>query len=872
MLPIPAIDRRRNDPTAHVAIRCHAQSVATAHALPHRSRIATALAGLTALLFSLIALPAAAQVERCVRNVAEFNSAWLVADDDPVTIKMAAGTYDLAGSVVDSPSDSSSWVGVDDDVTIRGGYNSNCTSRSEDPGATILTHSAGGRLLFQTHGSAVAGNGFLRLERLTFRGVGRITISTEQSLTPDAYAELSRVWVDQSGYIDMRAAAEFRVDNSLFTRNGACPLTIANNDFGSYLEHAVVRNSTFAGNAGPGLCVGHPQHGADDWRIDLTNSVFWNNGGTDIRLVNPSQTTYNAVLRNNIYTTLVSDRALRTPPTGTLSSDPQFVNAAAGNWRLTTTSPAINTGRINVNLLAESDFEGNPRWYGDAPDRGAFESNIGSTATVLTVTNSNDSGPGSLRQALIDANASPNLNRIRFSIGSTCGPRVITLNSLLPTIAHPLVIEGYSQPGASPNTAILGNNAVICVIINGNNQITGSYGLNVATDASVNATVSIEGVAFGGHSIAAVQFAGGRDHRLTGVQVGGTVGGVDLLPSATGVRVGGLTEGVRIGGPAPGDRNVVVHGTGIGINVTGSGNNQPVDAIIENNFVGTQNGGDVRGNQRGIVISGTGHVVRGNVVANSASHGIELTGSYALDNRLLDNRIGIPGLCLATCANRGNGGHGIRIANGADGNRIEGNHIAFSGEDGVAIVNAGLNTVRRNRFHDNAGIGIDLGDNGRDLVNGNNTQPPANAANGNQNNPTITDAVGTSGRGTATGTLTSRNGWYRIDFYAAPQCQLVFQGVQPQGFWGQGQDWLGSTFVQIGNGTGSSDGTAGFQGTITGPSGSYFDTQRQIMATATRLSGNPSTFVYQHLGSSEFGRCRGYLVSDVIFADGFQSP
>ena len=47
------------------------------------------------------------------------------------------------------------------------------------------------------------------------------------------------------------------------------------------------------------------------------------------------------------------------------------------------------------------------------------------------------------------------------------------------------------------------------------------------------------------------------------MQLGGSIGAVDLLPNATGVRVAGATQGVRIGGPEPGQRNVVVESSGI---------------------------------------------------------------------------------------------------------------------------------------------------------------------------------------------------------------------------------------------------------------------------------------------------------------------
>lgn len=64
------------------------------------------------------------------------------------------------------------------------------------------------------------------------------------------------------------------------------------------------------------------------------------------------------------------------------------------------------------------------------------------------VTNTNDSGLGSLRQAILDANAASNLNYIHFDIGSSCGPRIINLASPLPQITQSVVIDGYTNRAA----------------------------------------------------------------------------------------------------------------------------------------------------------------------------------------------------------------------------------------------------------------------------------------------------------------------------------------------------------------------------------------------------------------------------------------
>lgn len=72
-------------------------------------------------------------------------------------------------------------------------------------------------------------------------------------------------------------------------------------------------------------------------------------------------------------------------------------------------------------------------------------------ATAIIVTNTDDSGSGSLRQAILDANANTGLDTIAFNIPGS-GVHTINLTSALPTITDPVVIDGYTQPGSSANT------------------------------------------------------------------------------------------------------------------------------------------------------------------------------------------------------------------------------------------------------------------------------------------------------------------------------------------------------------------------------------------------------------------------------------
>ena len=67
-------------------------------------------------------------------------------------------------------------------------------------------------------------------------------------------------------------------------------------------------------------------------------------------------------------------------------------------------------------------------------------------AATFTVTNTNNSGTGSLRSAIQGANATSASDMVTFSIPGA-GGHIISVTSPLPSIAHPLVINGQSQPG-----------------------------------------------------------------------------------------------------------------------------------------------------------------------------------------------------------------------------------------------------------------------------------------------------------------------------------------------------------------------------------------------------------------------------------------
>jgi hypothetical protein len=106
----------------------------------------------------------------------------------------------------------------------------------------------------------------------------------------------------------------------------------------------------------------------------------------------------------------------------------------------------------------------------------------GFSATFVVTSTGDSDTAGTLRWAINNANASPGTNTIAFRI-STNTLETISLQSPLPTIANPLIVDGYTEPGSSSNTLVdttLGgslsttyNNASILI------ELVGNYMTNV---------------------------------------------------------------------------------------------------------------------------------------------------------------------------------------------------------------------------------------------------------------------------------------------------------------------------------------------------------------------------------------------------------
>jgi hypothetical protein len=250
---------------------------------------------------------------------------------------------------------------------------------------------------------------------------------------------------------------------------------------------------------------------------------------------------------------------------------------------------------------------------------------------TYTVKNTNDSGPDSLRQALLDANSHPNgssgIDRIAFSIPGG-GVKTITPSTTLPSITDTVLIDGYTQPGASANTLAVGDNAVLLVELN-MGTIAGSIGLDLRAGGT-----TVRGLVINRYGANALRMFSGDNNTIEGCFIGTNAAGTaaatqtvaaNRFPSNPAIALY-QGSGTRIGGTTPGVRNVIVGGA-IGIGIGNDAYNGIANTLIQGNYIGTNAAGTAAlNNQRPVGsqdISGSGIYAAGAKITNTTIGGIQ---------------------------------------------------------------------------------------------------------------------------------------------------------------------------------------------------------------------------------------------------------
>jgi len=124
-------------------------------------------------------------------------------------------------------------------------------------------------------------------------------------------------------------------------------------------DYGAIESSTICDNTGSAIDIGPT--------VTVANCTIWGHhyqiyeSGTH----RPDRLTYNSCIQD--WTRLDH---------GTISNDPQFVDAVAGDFRLLDTSPCINAGTNMSWMWTATDLDGNPRIQHGVVDMGCYESAV----------------------------------------------------------------------------------------------------------------------------------------------------------------------------------------------------------------------------------------------------------------------------------------------------------------------------------------------------------------------------------------------------------------------------------------------------------------------------------------------------------------
>lgn len=301
---------------------------------------------------------------------------------------------------------------------------------------------------------------------------------------------------------------------------------------------------------------------------------------------------------------------------------------------------------------------------------GSLTLNVNFAQSGAVVTNTANAGPGSLRQAILDANAHPNdsgaVDKIRFAIPGAA-PYTIALATALPFITDAVDIDGGTQPGTGTTPT---------VSIDGSALAGGADGLRINADGTIIRKLNIRKFPSDGVQIAASgtlleRNTIGTDAR--GLAAFGNKGYGILIQGGSGNRV---------------ESNVISANGLSGVAIFG--NNGDSNTMI-GNTIGAAFGGNVAlpNAANGIIVTdGDLNEITNNTISGNTLAGIVLTGT-ANSNLITHNKIGTK---LSGNAALPNGGDGILVQ--ASGNQIGGNRaglrniISGNQKTGIAISGA----------------------------------------------------------------------------------------------------------------------------------------------------------------------------------------
>ncbi|HEY8133247.1 MAG TPA: right-handed parallel beta-helix repeat-containing protein [Thermoanaerobaculia bacterium] len=328
------------------------------------------------------------------------------------------------------------------------------------------------------------------------------------------------------------------------------------------------------------------------------------------------------------------------------------------------TTDADGFASFELRFLPRSDITG--QWISATATTPAGTSELSAPLQAMannqnfTVTNTQDSGPGSLRQAILDANAgicSADFPcRVQFDLPApipASGHYTIAPLTPLPAIQRSgIIVDGKSTP-----LPFFFNFEPPIVEINGSRSTPGA-GLTIAADNGPIVSVAIRRLAINGFNGPGILIDSTAGNYVLNPVIANNVIGTD--PTGT-IAVPNLGDGILVRGDVP-----FVH-------------------------IGTY---------------GSGNRIQGNLISGNLSNGVMLVSGFF---EFEQNRIGTD---VTRKVPIPNGRAGVDVEATA-GSHLEGNTIAFNGTVGISTVMTTPQAFKgavQNSIHSNTGLAIELRD------------------------------------------------------------------------------------------------------------------------------------------------------------------
>jgi hypothetical protein len=377
-----------------------------------------------------------------------------------------------------------------------------------------------------------------------------------------------------------------------------------------------------------------------------------------------------------------------------------------------------------------------------------------SHGATFNVTSNADAGAGTLRQAILDINATALAapHTITFTGLTTAALRTIDITSDLPVLTKPTIIDGYTTPTYAAGTPVLylrGVNSGFIFTNSGANGSTirgiiidqcASYGINLSGVSNITIQGCWIGLTNGGGTPAAavdkvnnhgifvfncsnitiggtsatdrnvigavvqsgISIEGGSSNvTITGNYIGTDVGATAARTNGShGINVV-TASNITIGGTTTNHRNIIAGNTGSGINLSGA-----TTATVMGNYIGIRNsttalanganGVNVLSSSSGVTIGGT-TVNHRNIISGNTNTGVNVDitshGTIIKANYIGTNSAGTAAI--------GNGAHGVYVNNSNNAiiggsNAIERNVISGNVANGISLENSSGHIVKGN--------------------------------------------------------------------------------------------------------------------------------------------------------------------------------